>query len=116
MKIIQYTDIMPVLFDSGLAKGIAGRVVIGKNDGANNFCMRIFEVSPAGNSPRHSHDWEHEIFIHSGAGEVYNNGNWTPVSAGSVVFIPGGEEHQIRNAGKEFLVFACLVPSKAPEL
>jgi quercetin dioxygenase-like cupin family protein len=116
MKIIKYTDVKPVIFDSGMAKGIAARVVIGKNDGADNFCMRIFEVSAAGSSPRHSHDWEHEIFIHSGIGEVYNNGNWTPVSAGSVVFIPGNEEHQIRNAGSELLIFACLIPSKAPEL
>jgi len=66
MKIIQYTDVKPVIFDSGTAKGIAGRVVIGKNDGAENFCMRIFEVSASGCSPRHSHEWEHEIFIHSG--------------------------------------------------
>ncbi|MFO7666702.1 MAG: cupin domain-containing protein [Desulfobacterales bacterium] len=49
-------------------------------------------------------------------GEVYNNGKWIPVTAGSVVFIPGNEEHQIRNTGSELLVFACLIPSKAPEL
>jgi quercetin dioxygenase-like cupin family protein len=116
MKIIKYTDVKPVFFDSGTAKGISGRIVIGKNDGANNFCMRIFEVSPSGSSPRHSHDWEHEIFIHSGAGEVYSNGGWIEVSAGSVLFIPGKEEHQIRNKGKELLVFACLIPSYAPEL
>jgi quercetin dioxygenase-like cupin family protein len=116
MKIIKYTDIKPVLFDGGPAKGIAGRVVIGKNDGAKNFCMRIFEASPSGFTPRHSHAWEHEIFIHSGNGEVYSNGNWIPVSAGSVVFIPGGEDHQIRNTGTDKLVFACLIPSNAPEL
>ncbi|RPH52665.1 MAG: cupin domain-containing protein [Desulfobacteraceae bacterium] len=116
MKIIQYTEVNPVIFDSGMAKGIAARVVIGKNDGADNFCMRIFEVSASGCSPRHSHEWEHEIFIHSGTGEVYNNGKWTPVKAGSIVFIPGNEEHQIRNAGSELLVFACLIPSNAPEL
>lgn len=116
MKFIKYTDVKPVLFDGGPAKGIAGRVVIGKNDGANNFCMRIFEVSQSGFTPRHSHSWEHEIFIHSGNGEVYNNGNWISVSAGSVVFIPGNEEHQIRNTGNDNLVFACLIPSGAPEL
>jgi quercetin dioxygenase-like cupin family protein len=116
MKIIKYNDVKPVLFDGGPAKGIAGRVVIGKNDGANNFCMRIFEVSQSGFSPLHSHAWEHEIFIHSGKGEVYNSGSWIPVSAGSVVFIPGNEEHQIRNVGKELLVFACLIPANVPEL
>lgn len=116
MKVIKYTDVKPVVFDSNMVKGIAGRVVIGKNDGANNFCMRIFEVSAKGFSPKHSHEWEREIFLHSGSGEVYNNGAWSPVTAGSVVFIPGNEEHQIRNTGAVLLVFAYLVPSTAPEL
>ena len=116
MKIIEYADVKATNFDNDKAKGVAGRVVIGKNDGAGNFCMRIFEISAGGNTPKHAHDWEHEIFFHAGAGEVYSSGQWRPVKAGSVAFIPGNEEHQIRNAGKEKLVFACLIPSTAPEL
>lgn len=116
MKIIKYTDVKPTYFESDIAKGIAGRVVIGKKDGADNFCMRIFEISPEGNTPKHSHDWEHEIFIYAGRGEIFNNGQWNPVKSGDVVFVPGNEEHQIRNSGKELFVFVCLVPSRAPEL
>jgi quercetin dioxygenase-like cupin family protein len=116
MKIMPYTDVKPTLIDNDKAKGIAARVVIGKNDGAHNFCMRIFEISAGGNTPKHAHDWEHEIFVHSGAGEVYCNGKWKSATAGNVVFIPGNEEHQIRNPGKDAFVFACLIPSTAPEL
>ncbi|KKW41873.1 MAG: Cupin domain family protein, partial [Candidatus Magasanikbacteria bacterium GW2011_GWA2_56_11] len=101
MKIIQYVDVAATRFDNDKAKGVAGRVVIGKNDGAHNFCMRVFEVSAGGHTPKHAHDWEHEIFVHAGAGEVYSKGQWSPVKAGSVTFIPGNEEHQIKNAGKE---------------
>ncbi len=116
MKIIPYTDVKATHFDNDKAKGVAGRVVIGKNDGANNFCMRVFEISAGGNTPKHSHDWEHEMFIHSGNGEIYCQGKSTPIKAGSIAFIPSNEEHQIRNSGKELLIVACLIPSKAPEL
>ncbi|MDD4861934.1 MAG: cupin domain-containing protein, partial [Smithellaceae bacterium] len=66
--------------------------------------------------PKHAHAWEHEIFIHAGVGEAYGNGQWRPVKPGTVLFVPSGEEHQIRNPGRERLVFACLIPSGVPEL
>ena len=116
MKIINYTSINPTLIDNDQAKGIAGRVVIGKNDGANNFCMRIFEIAPGGNTPKHDHAWEHEMFIHAGVGEIFGNGKWGPVKPGTIIFMPPNEEHQVRNPGKELLILACLVPSIAPEL
>ena len=58
MKITPYTQAQATHFDREPAKGIAARVVIGKSDGANNFCMRVFEIAPGGHTPRHSHAWE----------------------------------------------------------
>jgi len=116
MKILDYKSVNPTRIDNDVARGIAGRVVIGKADGADRFCMRIFEISPGGHTPRHTHAWEHEIFFHAGEGEIYSDGKWQKVSAGTVVFVSPNEEHQIRNAAKEHLVFACLIPSGAPEL
>jgi quercetin dioxygenase-like cupin family protein len=116
LKIKNYTTVTPTHFNSDQTKGVAGRVAVGKADGANNFCMRIFEIAPGGNTPKHTHPWEHEMFIHAGVGEIYGNGKWNPVGAGTVIFMPQSEEHQIRNTGKELLILACLVPSIAPEL
>src|SRR4030042_2617973 len=116
MKIIKYADITPTRFDNEMAKGVAGRVVVGNNDGANNFCMRIFEIAPGGNTPKHAHAWEHEMFIHAGIGQIYGNGKWNQIRPGTIIFMPPNEEHQIRNTGKELLILACLVPSIAPEL
>ncbi len=116
MKIKTYSSVNATHFDNDSAKGVDGRVLIGKDDGANNFCMRVFEISAGGNTPKHAHDWEHEMFIHTGEGEVFGNGRWNKMTAGNVVFIPGNEEHQIKNSGKELLTVICLVPSKAPEL
>ncbi len=116
MKAIRYTDPTPTLLDNDKAKRVAARVLIGKADGATNFCMRAFEIGPGGHTPRHSHAWEHEMFFHAGEGEVLCDGKWTPVAAGSAVLVPGTAEHQIRNTGAAPLVLVCLVPSSAPEL
>ena len=115
MKIMDYKSVLPIFFDNDLAKGVSGRVVIGSADQANNFCMRVFEVAPGGHTPRHTHPWEHEIFIHAGSGEVWNQ-DWHALSAGQAIFIAGNEEHQLRNTGDVALVFVCLIPSGAPEL
>jgi quercetin dioxygenase-like cupin family protein len=116
MQAKPYTTAEPTYFNSDAAQGIAARVVIGKDDGAPNFYMRVFEIAPGGHTPLHTHAWEHEMFIHAGVGEVFGNGRWNPVQAGNVVFIPGNEEHQIKNPNQEMLVVVCLVPGTAPEL
>ena len=116
MKIVKYRDIDAVKFDNDAAKKITGRVLIGKDDGADNFCMRLFEISKNGHTPCHTHEWEHEMFIHSGRGEVLDGNEWRPVSPGTAVFIPGNVEHQIKNSGSEPLVMLCIIPSGVPEL
>lgn len=116
MKIVHYSQAEARTFDNPPAKGVTGRVVIGKMDGAVHFCMRVFELAPGGHTPFHVHEWEHEIFVHRGNGVVFRQGEWIQVSQGSVVYIPGNEEHQMKNAGEEPFVFVCLVPSGVPEL
>ena len=117
MKILHWEEANSQKFDvENVVKAVTGRVIIGKDDGADNFCMRMFEIGEGGNTPRHSHDWEHEIFVYSGHGEVLSGKEWVPLTTGHCVFIPANEEHQIRNAGIDPLRFVCLVPSKAPEL
>lgn len=116
MQFKTYSKVDAVSIENDVAKGIVARVVLGKADGACNFCMRVFEIAPGGHTPQHTHAWEHEMFIHSGCGEIFGNGKWNPVNAGDVVLVNGNEEHQIRNSGSEKLVVICLVPSTAPEL
>ena len=116
MKIANYKDSPTHQYDDETAKGVTGRVVIGKEDQAHNFCMRVFTVEPGGFTARHAHDWEHEVFVHSGKGQVYQKGEWRNIQSGTVVFIPGNEEHQIMNGSGEDLTFVCLIPSGAPEM
>lgn len=116
MKITHFSDSIGQHFDSDLVKKVTGRIVIGKDDGAPNFCMRVFSIGPDGFTPRHSHEWEHEIFVHAGEGQVFKEGNWHDVKAGTVIFIPGMEEHQLRNISDDDFTFICLIPKGVSEL
>lgn len=91
-------------------EGVTMRVVIGPEDGAPHFNMRVFEVQPGHASPLHSHPWEHEVFVLSGQGLVKTEKGEVPIGHGSTVFVPGGELHQFRNIGHQLLRFICLVP------
>lgn len=92
--------------------GVAGvkfAVMVGREDGALNFALRSFRVEAGGHSPRHSHDYEHEVYVVAGAGEVLLDGEYRAIKPGDVVFVPADEEHQFR-AGDSGLRFLCLVP------
>ncbi len=116
MKIIDYRDVAPRELTSATMRGVTGRVVLGKADGADNFCMRVIEVAPGGVIPPHKHPWEHEQFVHAGRGRILRDGAWTDIGPGNVLFIPADVEHHIENTGGEPLVIVCLVPNFAPEL
>ncbi|MBZ0172172.1 MAG: cupin domain-containing protein [Phycisphaerales bacterium] len=90
--------------------GASMAVMVGRDDGAPNFALRQFQVEPSGYTPRHSHDFEHEVFVVSGAGEVLLEGEYRPIRGGDVIFVPKDEEHQFRAADDQPLRFLCLVP------
>jgi quercetin dioxygenase-like cupin family protein len=101
----------PVMVEG--AKDAQIRVLISKQDGAENFTMRLFELKPGGCTPLHSHPHEHEVFIVQGQGTLVCNGKECPFDAEDCIFIPGGEEHQFKNTGKSSLKFLCLIPAYA---
>jgi quercetin dioxygenase-like cupin family protein len=97
----------PVRMDG--ASGVRMSVMVGQADAAPNFSLRSFSVEPGGHSPRHSHDYEHEVFVVDGGGEVLLEGEYRPIGRGDVVYVPADQEHQFR-AGGEGLRFLCVVP------
>ena len=94
------------------AKGVKVRWLITHDIGAPNFSMREFTLASEGHTPRHSHPWEHEVYILKGKGVVFGGGEEERVKPGDVIFIPVDEEHQFRNAGDEELKFLCLIPNE----
>jgi quercetin dioxygenase-like cupin family protein len=95
------------------AHGCTVRWLVGEAQGAPNFAMRQFEVAPGGYTPRHSHPYEHEVFVLEGEGEVFEGDVPHRLKAGDVVFVKPDEVHQFRNTGRQPLKFLCLVPNHA---
>ncbi len=115
MKVAPYTD-------SGLqdvnvegAKKTKIRWLISDKDNAPNFAMRMFEVSPGGFTPYHSHSFEHEVFVVDGEGVFVTAEKEYPFKAGDVIFADPDLEHQFRNTGKNTLKFLCSVPLEKPK-
>ena len=110
MKHMQYTEVDSEIPKEEGIKNIRVRWLISKRDGANNFAMRLFEIKPAGYSPLHQHEWEHEVFILEGNGFVRDQTNEQPLQPGDFLFIKPMEWHQIINRGNNTLKFLCLIP------
>ena len=89
------------------------RWLVGENEGAPNFAMRQFEVGPGGYTPRHSHPYEHEVFVLEGRGEVFEGSIRHDLNTGDVVLINPDEVHQFRNPTDQPLKFLCLIPNSA---
>jgi quercetin dioxygenase-like cupin family protein len=93
-------------------KNVTKQVLIGAEQGWEDYVMRLFTVEPGGFSPRHAHDWPHIIYIVEGEGLLYIDGTDYPVRAGSVAFVTGGLEHQLTQKGDKNFVFMCIVPKE----
>jgi quercetin dioxygenase-like cupin family protein len=109
MIVRHFHDVQEVTSLKG-ATGVSKRTLLGKDDSAPNFYLRRFSIEAGGNTPRHSHPWEHQIYVLSGGGEVMVSGERSPLREGTAVLIPSGEEHQIK-AGQGPLEFICVIPA-----
>ena len=114
LKKFEENEVQP--YPSGSSRNTTGRVAIGKKEGAKNYCMRILEIGEDGCTAFHTHDWEHEVFIHQGCGKVFGNGQWHDFASGDTVFMPPNEEHQFKNTGDKPILMVCVIPSGPPEL
>ena len=110
MKINRANDVdaQPVTMEG--ANKCQVRWLVGDQDGAPNFAMRQFDVEPGGHTPRHSHPYEHEIFVLEGSGVVVEGDQPRPLKAGDFVYVAPDEVHQFRNTGDSTMKFLCMVP------
>ena len=75
--------------------------------------MRQFEVAPGGHTPKHFHDYEHEVFVLEGEGVVMDGDQEQPLSSGDVIYVAPNDVHQFRNTGDRPMRFLCLIPNSA---
>ena len=66
--------------------------------------VSLLAIEPGVEIPVHVHEGEVDsIYVASGSGEAYVNGEWRSVSAGDYIFVPKGVEHGVRNSGEGVL-------------
>ncbi len=109
MRVFPYMNVEAKDANEGASK-LKVRWLITKEMGAPSFAMRLFEMEPEGNSPLHTHPWEHEVFVLKGKGVVVGERGEERIVPGNVVFVAPNELHQFKNTGKMTLMFLCLVP------
>ena len=98
----------PVEMDG--ADQVQMRLMVGRADGAPTFAMRHFTVEPGGHTPRHSHDYEHEVYVVSGTGRAEYDGEMHDVATGDALFIEANQTHQFVNESDAPFSFLCFVP------
>lgn len=94
-------------------KDVELRWLISKDDGADNFVMRMFELKPGGYTPLHVHPHEHEVFVVEGEGVLVYEGEEHKFCGDYVIFVPGNKKHRFKNTGDSILRFLCLIPAVA---
>ena len=110
MKVIHYEQSESSHVHMDGAAGCRMRCLIGPDDGAPSFTMRQFEVAPGGNTPQHTHAYEHEVFVLDGTGVVSGVEGQRALRPGVAVYVAPNELHQFRNTGAVPLRFLCLIP------
>ncbi len=86
--------------------------LISREQGAENYAMRLFTIKPGGKIARHSHPWEHEIFVLSGRGRIGAGEQEVEVREGNFLYIEPDVPHWYVNDGDENFKFLCIIPMK----
>jgi len=110
---VSHRDEIPGKKLSGDAlKDVTKQVLIGPEQGWDDYVMRMLTVEKDGFTPLHAHDWPHIVYVVEGEGVLHMDGTDYNVKAGSTAFVPGGKEHQLMYRKGEKFVFICIVPKE----
>jgi len=99
MKHIHYLDQEAEAVDMDGAHGTVIRHIITEKDGAPTFNLRVLSIEAGGESPNHSHPWEHEFFVLSGEGVGVVDNKEMSIKQGDVIYVPPDVQHCIRATG-----------------
>ena len=88
------------------------QVLIGRNDGAPNFEVRLFTIPVGGKSSLDEHAHDHGVLIVHGRARVMLGDKFEEIQEGDIVYIPSWERHQFENMSDEPFSFLCIIPPK----
>ncbi len=114
MKIVRLSEIEKKIVSMEGARGAFKQLPISKKDGSPAYTFRVFTIQPGGNTPYHTHGFEHINYVIEGQAVVVNeNGEEHTISKGDFVLVLPSEKHQYKNKSddKDF-VMICAVPNE----
>jgi quercetin dioxygenase-like cupin family protein len=95
------------------AAGAWKQIPLGSEDGTPVYSYRVFTLEPGGNTPYHSHPYEHMNFIIEGNGVLVNEkGEEKLLKTGDFALVYPNEKHQYRNNSSGVFKMICGVPKE----
>jgi len=112
MPVVKYDDITmtEVAMDGVVSASKAN--VVGKAEGWQDHTLRVFRISPGGNTPHHQHDWEHINYVIKGKGKLTIGGETIEIAERDFAFVPPNTMHQFENPYDKDFEFICIVPNR----
>lgn len=112
MKIVALKNIEKNKVQMEGAQGAWKQLPLGSSDGTPLYSFRVFTVEPGGNTPYHSHPYEHMNYVIEGHGVLIDKeGNKHPLKEGDFALVEPGETHQYKNDSPDKLfMMICGVP------
>lgn len=99
--------------EGSASQGATRRILIGKDEGAEDFIVRYFTIPPGGHSSLEHHRHQHGVVIVHGRGRVLLGDQWTEIGSGDSVYIGPDEVHQLQADEQAALGFICVIPAWA---
>jgi quercetin dioxygenase-like cupin family protein len=114
MKIIPIDQVETKKVRMEGATGAWKQLPLGNDDGAPVYSYRVFTLELGGNTPYHSHPYEHMNFIIEGEGVLVNEaGEEKPLKAGDFALVNPDEKHQYKNSSPDKVFkMICGVPKE----
>ena len=88
------------------------QIMIGADEGSDNFHLRYFAVQPGGYTSLDQHAHDHGVYVLHGRARLRLGEEEHEIGAGDVVYISGYEIHQFFTLGQEPFGFLCIVPAR----
>ena len=74
MYIKKRSEIDKIKLEADTIKNVEKQVLIGGKQGWDSHVMRMFTLGQEGYSPKHSHPWDHMVYIVKGEGVIFIDG------------------------------------------
>jgi quercetin dioxygenase-like cupin family protein len=108
-----WEDVHAKKYDDGAAKGASGKILIGRDEGAEHFVFRYFLIQPGGHSAtRDHHAHVHGVMILHGKARVTVEDQVYDLNPRDLIFIKPWEHHDLAAIGDEPMGFLCVIPNK----